>query len=170
MDTRLPHFQGREDHISYLRFLDNRTQYDRYHDLLGKKIAEFLKAAELYGKAKAIEKMHDEAAAIVERANKEFADREQALKVGESALKAATAKQRQALVDREHKLRDDFEAKDAAMRAREEAIVPREKDVAEREAAAERIKDAAETARLVALDAKRAADADIARVRASLPA
>lgn len=168
MDTRLPYFDGQKDLLSYIRFLDNRKEFDGYMKVLDKKIAEFAKACALYGKAKEIEKKHLEAELWAKRAEAEFAEREEKLKTDEAAFKKTVTDKTAALTETESVMQQRNNAKGKTLREREVAVQEREKAIGEREGMASRKYEEALKAQQTSKKAKQEADALAERMRASM--
>ena len=170
MDTRLPHCPGRDDFASYVRFLDNRKEFDRYVGLLDKKIIEFMDAVKLYGKAKDIERLHSSAEAIQQQAQDAFEGRESVLKKAELEFKQTVADETKALSDTETAMQERHNVKGRELRDRELAVQERERVIDEREAAAAQMLAHAERAKETAKKAKRAADDVVKNMQAAMPA
>lgn len=166
MDTRIPHFDGRDDFGKFVRFLDNRKEFDRYVALLDKKIAAFMEAVSLYGKAKDIEGLHVEAKARVNDADTAFAAREKALNMAETEFDSAKAEKTVELAERATAIQNDQTKR--CMQAREDAVEGREFAIDEREAEAATMKLDAERAQEAAVGAKQAADDMVARMQTAV--
>ena len=85
-ETHMPRIPGVGDHVSYLRFLDDRKAFDAYHEQLAEQIKRLGEAIALYGKAKDIERLHAEAADHKMVVLSEIDRREAALKVDRENL------------------------------------------------------------------------------------
>ncbi len=170
MDTRLPHSPGRDDFASYVRFLDNRKEFDRYVALLDKKIIEFMDAVALYGKAKDIGRLHASAAAMQQQAQDAFTEREEKLATDEAAFKRMAADKETQLAATETTMQDRHNTKATALRDREVSLQDREAAIGAREAEATRKTAAAERAKEAAKDAKRAAEQTVRNMQAVMPA
>ena len=167
MDTRIPYFEGQKDFLAFLRFLDNRKEFDGYIKTLDTKIAAFLKAAKLYGKAKDIEKKHEEAELWVKRAEFDYGERGKKLVEGEKTLAEDDRMKRAVLLDIEQRAETARrklvgEQKDlaATLKAREAEVGKRENAILARENRAQEAQEAAE-------GATQAADAMVVRMQAA---
>ncbi len=167
MDTRLPYFDGQKDFLAFVRFLDNRKEYERYMGVLDKRIAAFAKETNDYGKNKDIDRLHEEAELLALRAQSAFTEREETLKSGETAFKKSMADQCKALADKEAVMQERLNVKDAALRDRQVALQDREAAIGEREAAAQTMYDSAEKAHQASLGAEREADEMVKRMKAA---
>ncbi len=167
MDTRVPHFDGQKDFLAFLRFLDNRKEFEAYIKQLDTKIAAFVKAVKLYGKAKEIDRLHGEAELLAVRARSAFVEREDKLVAGEAAFKSTMAEQTKALTEKESVMQQRLNVKDGAIVARQVDLQDREKAIGEREVAAQEKYEAAEKAIQEAREVQQAADATTARMKAA---
>ena len=169
MDIRIPHFDGQKDFLAFINFLDNREEYERYMATLDKKIAKFTEATASYGKAKDINRLHEEAELLALRAQGAFTEREKKLEAGEVAFKKSMAEQTKALADKESVMQQRLNTKGAALRDRQVALQGREVAVGEREATAQEMHNAAMETKQAAQEVKREADDMVARMKAAMP-
>ena len=167
MDTRVPHLPGREDFFSFVRFLDNRKEFEKYVKVLDEKVAKFVKATETYGKAKDIERLHREAETLALRAQGAFEDRENKLAAGEEAFQAEVAEKQQTLAKAENDMKVRLRDQGGVLHARDLAIQGREKSIAAREVAAQKMKEVAAATQKAAQEAKRAAEDMMVRMKAA---
>ena len=167
MDTRIPHFDGQKDFMAFLRFLDNRKVYDGYIKQLDTKIVAFVKAATLYGKAKDIEKKHEEAELWAKRAEHDYAEREERLTAGEKALIDETRERRAKMKNRETEIEQVLQTGAHALTDREVSLKALEAEVNKREELVTKVEKAADRATQAAVEAKRAADDMVVRMKAA---
>ncbi len=170
MDTRIPHFDGQKDFLAFLRFLDDRKVFEGYIKQLDTKIAAFVKAAKLYGKAKDIEKLHEEAELWAKRAEHDYAEREKTLIAGEKALANETRDRRAKMKNRETDIEQALVATKRDQASREETLKAREGEVGKRENAILAREKRAEQVQEAAQKAKQAADAMVKRMEAAVVA
>jgi len=167
MDTRIPHFDGQKDFLAFLRFLDNRKEFESYIKQLDTKIAAFVKATKLYGKAKDIDNLHHDAELLAQRAQSAFGEREGKLKAGEEALLHTTTAT-WAELDKSKREAEESQRKSAKkLQTTAEALKLREAEVGKRENAIMAREKRAQTAQEAAQKAKKAADAMVARMKAA---
>lgn len=167
MDTRLPYFDGQKDFQVYLRFLDNRKEFDAYDKKLSERIAAFNKAVKLYGKAKDIEKLHEQAELLAVRAEGAFTEREETLKTGEAKFKKASALRLTKLDVLEQKATEKQRLAGLAIQATTAALDAREVEVGKRENAIMAREKRAQEAQEAAQGAKDEADAMVGRMKAA---
>ena len=164
MDTRLPYFEGQKDCMAFMRFIDNRKEYDRYMKALDTKVAAFFEAVKVYGKAKEIEGKHEEAELWLAKCQGDFAKREAALLAGESALVKELREHRAKMKNREVDLEQAAATTGRDQTVREVALSAREAGLEKREQAITGIEQAAEKRSQAAVEAKRAAEDLVKRV------
>ena len=169
MDTRIPHFDGQKDFLAFLRFLDNREEYERYMTILDERIIKFTEAVTSYGKTKDIERLHHDAELLVVRAESAFTKREETLVSGEAAFKQSMAEKTKALAEKESVMQQRLNERDKGLLARQATLQEREHAINTREADADRKTSAAGEAGQAAQDAKREADEMVARLKAAMP-
>jgi uncharacterized protein involved in exopolysaccharide biosynthesis len=169
MDTRLPYFDGQKDFMAFLRFLDNRKEYVGYIKQLDTKVAAFVKAAKLYGKAQEIEGKHEEAELWLQKAKAAFGTREATLLAGEDSLDKETRLRRAKMKNREVDVERALLAGTRDLKAREASLKAREGEVAKLEAVVAKAEQAAQKKSEAAVEAKRAADDMVARMKAAMP-
>ena len=167
MDTRVPYFDGQKDYQAYIRFLDNRKEYDAYDKKLSERIAKFLKAAKLYGKALEIEGKHEEAELWLKKAKADFGMREEKLLGGEKALAKELREHRAKMQNRETDIEQVLLTGTRDLKARETAVKAREDEVGKLEQAAAKAERAAQRKSEAAVEAMRGADAMVARMKAA---
>jgi hypothetical protein len=167
MDTRLPYFEGQKDFLAFLRFLDNRKEYDAYDKKLSEHIAKFLDAAKLYGKAREIEGKHEEADLWLQKAKTDFGTREEKLLAGEKALAKELREHRAKMKNREVDIERVLFEGTRDQRARGEALNAREAEVAKLEAVVAKAEQAAQKKTEAAVEAKRVADDMVKRMKAA---
>ncbi len=168
MDTRLPYFEGQKDFMGMLRFLDNRKAYAGYMNGLDEKITKFMAAAKLYGKAKDIEKLHEDAELWVKRAEFDYGEREKKLVAGEKALAAEVTEKRAKLEERERAGEKHLRESSNSVKARETAVQAREDEVGNLEQVAAKAEMIAQAKALGAVEAKREAEAMVARMKVAV--
>lgn len=164
-DAKLPPIVGQKDFMIFLRFLDNRKQYIGYMKKLDDRIAEFEAASALYGKAKEIEKTHENAKLWERRAEYDYGEREKKLIADEEASVKSDKDRRAVLLDIEtratatrDKLAKELKAITASVDARETEVAKRENAIVARETRADKkLTEARET--------KKTADTMIARLQ-----
>ena len=167
MDTRPPYFDGQKDFMAFLRFLDNRKEYAGYIKTLDTKVAAFLKAAALYGKGQEIEGKHEEAEAWLQKAKVDFDTREENLLAGEKALAKELREHRAKMKNREVDVERTLLAGTRDLKARDTACKAREGEVAKLEAVVAKAEQAVQKKSEAAVEAKRAADDMVARMKAA---
>jgi hypothetical protein len=167
MDTRLPYFDGQKDYHAYVRFLDNRKEYDAYDKKLSEHIAKFLAAAKLYGKAKEIEGKHEEAELWLQKAKADFGTREEKLLAGEKSLAKELREHRAKMKNREVDVERALLAGTRDLKAREVSLKAGEVEVAKLEAVVAKAEQAAQKKSEAAVEAKNAADDMVARMKAA---
>ena len=167
MDTRLPYFDGQKDYQAYVRFLDNRKEYDAYDKKLSEHIAKFLKAAALYGKAQEIQGLHAEAAAWLSKAKADFSSREETLLAGEKLLVTELREHRAKMKNREVDVDQVLLAGTRDLKARQATLEAREAEVAKLEAVVAKAEKAVLKKAEAAVEAKRGADAMVVRMKAA---
>lgn len=167
MDIRIPHFDSQKDFMAFLRFLDNRKEYEAYMKQLDTKIAAFVKAAKLYGKAKDIEKKHEEAELWAKRAEHDYAEREERLTAGEKALIDETRERRAKMKNRETQIEQMLQTGAHALTSREVSLKALEAEVNKREELVAKTEKAADKATQAAVKARRAADDMVTRMKAA---
>jgi hypothetical protein len=168
MDTRLPYFDGQKDYHAYVRFLDNRKEYDAYDKKLSEHIAKFLAAAKLYGKAQEIEGKHEEAELWLQKAKAGFGTREEKLLAGEKALATELREHRAKMKNREVDIERVLLAGTRDQKARVASLRVREAEVAELEAVVAKAEQAAQKKSEAVLEAKGTADAMVKRMKAAM--
>lgn len=167
MDTRIPHFDGQKDFMAFLRFLDNRKEYEGYIKQLDTKIAAFVKASEIYGKALEIEGKHEEADLWLQKAKKDFGTREEKLLTGEKALAKELLEHRAKMKNREVDIERVLLDGTRDLKARGEALKAREAELAKLEAVVAKSEKAVQKKTEAALEATRTADDMVARMKAA---
>ncbi len=167
MDTRLPYFDGQKDYHAYVRFLDNRKEYDAYDKKLSEHIAKFLKAAALYGKAKEIEGLHAKAETLALRAQGAFEEREIKLVAGEKALVKELLEHRAKMKNREVDVEQVLLKGTREQKARQAAVKAREDELAKLEVIVAKAEQAVQKKTEAAVEAKRAADDMVKRMKAA---
>jgi hypothetical protein len=167
MDTQLPYFGGQKDFMVFLRFLDNRKEYAAYDKKLSEKIAAFLKATKLYGKAQEIEGKHEEAEIWLQKAKADFGTREEKLLAGEKALATELREHRAKMKNREVDVERMLLTGTRDQKAREAACKAREAELAKMEAVVAKTEQAAQKKSEAAVEAKRAADDMVTRMKAA---
>ena len=168
MDTRLPYSEGQKEFMAFLRFLDNRKEYAGYMKGLDEKIAKFMAAAKLYGKIAEIEKKHAEAELWAERAEHDYAEREEKLVAGEKKLAKDDKEKRAVLLDTEQRAQSAHRKRDGELKARETAVKVREDEVGNLEQVAAKAETVAQAKALGAVEAKKEADAMVARMKVAV--
>lgn len=166
MDTRLPYFDGQKDFLAFVRFLDNRRAFAGYIEQLDIKVAAFLDAAKLYGKAKEIEQKHAAAELWVKRAEFDYGERAKKLVSGEKDLAKETREKRAELKEREAEIEAILRQGNIDLQARADAVKLSEAEVAQLEQVVTRAEKAAEKKHKAAEEAKEAADAMVKRMKA----
>ncbi len=96
MDTRIPHFQGQKDFLGFVRFIDNREEFEGYIKLLDAKIAAFVEVTKTYGKANDIDMLHLKAEAVLADAHARYEAREISVIASENKLKQKMAELKEA--------------------------------------------------------------------------
>ena len=175
MNTRLPPSPGEHDFHAFIRFLagytdkksEFRKQADQYFERLAKATAEFREAAALYGKGKDIERLNGLAEAWEEKARSEFGTREEKLVAGERALVTETRERRAKLKNREIEIEQVLVKGNHELTRRDVALKASEAEMGKREQAAEQATAKAQEAHEAALEAKRAADGMVQRMKAA---
>lgn len=167
MDTRIPHFDGQKDFQVYIRFLDNRKEFEAYDKQLSTKIAAFVKATKLYGKAKNIENLHHDAELLAQRAQSAFGEREGKLKTGEETLARETTASRAELAEFKREAEESQRQGVKKMRDTAAALKAREAEVGKRENAIMARENRAQEAQEAAQKATQEADAMVARMKAA---
>ena len=167
MDTRLPYFDGQKDFMAFLRFLDNRKEFAGYIKTLDTKVAAFLKAAALYGKAQEIEGKHEEAELWLQKAKADFGTREEKLLAGEKALAKELREHRAKMKNREVDVERTLLAGTRDLKARGASLKAHEAEVAKLEAVVAKAEQAAQKKSEAAVGAKREADEMVERMRAA---
>ena len=167
MDTRIPYFDGQKDFMAFVRFLDNRKEFERYIKHLDTKIATFVKASKIYGKALEIEGKHEEAELWLQKAKADFGTREEKLLVGEKSLVKELRDQRAKMKNRETDIEQVLLTGTRDLKARETAVKAREDEVGKLEQAAAKAERAAQRKSEAAVEAMRGADAMVARMKAA---
>ncbi len=168
MDTRLPYFEGQRDFVTFVRFLDNQPEFQRYLKVLDERVAKFMKAAEVYGKAQDIGRLHAEAETTALRAQGAFEKREKELVAGEEALVKATSEKHAELNKREDEIRALLSSGKGAVKVREEDVKAREDKVSGIEAAAAKAEEAAQKRSEAAVVAKKRVDAVLQRMKVAV--
>ncbi len=168
MDTRVPHLPGREDFFAFVRFLDNRKEFEKYVKVLDERTAAFLKATETYGKGKDIERLHAQAESLALRAQGAFEDRENKLVNGEKNLAKDDKEKRAVLLDIEQRAQSVHRKRDGELRVREAAVKVREDEVGNLEQVAAKAETVAQAKALGAVEAKREADAMVERMKVAV--
>ncbi len=166
MDTRLPYFDGQKDFLAFVRFLDNRKEFNAYDKKLSEQIAKFLDAAKLYGKAKDIERKHAEAELWEKRAEHDYAEREEKLVAGEKNLAKESREKRAKLEKREAEIEGLLRTGNNDLKARAEACAAREDELAKLEQVVTKAEKTAERKHKAAEGAKREADDLVKRMKA----
>ncbi len=164
MDTRVPYFDGQKDFLAFVRFLDNRKEFAGYIKQLDTKVAAFLKAAKLYGKAQEIEGKHEEAEAWLQKAKTNFGTREEKLLAGEKSLAKELLEHRAKMKNREVDVERALLAGTRDLKAREASLKAREAEVAKLEAVVAKAEQAVQKKTEAAVKAKREADDMVARM------
>ncbi len=168
MDTRLPYFEGQRDFMTYVRFLDNRKEFERYIKVLDEGVAKFMKAAEVYGKAQDIGRLHAEAETTALRAQGAFEKREKDLVAGEAVLAKETSAKRTELNKREGEIKAVLRSGQSAVKVREDDVKAREDKVSGIEAAAAKAEAAAQKRSEAAVVAKKRVDAVLQRMKVAV--
>lgn len=169
MDIRIPHFDGQKDFLAFLRFLDNRKVFEGYIKQLDTKIAAFVKASAVYGKAKDIEKKHEEAELWARRAEHDYAEREEKLVAGLKAWALTRKEERAKLNDREAEIEMEWRKAKNSLAVRDEALKALEADVVKREETIGAREKRTEKAQKAAVEAKHVANQMVARMKAAMP-
>ncbi len=167
MDTRVPHFDGQKDFLAFLRFLDNRKEFEAYIKQLDTKIAAFVKAVAVYGKAKDIENLHHDAELVAVRAESAFAEREKHLEAGETALAKDRAEAAATWEKYGREAETSHQEATQANEATAEALKLREAEVGKRENAIMAREKRAQEAQAAAEGAKKGSDDMVARMKAA---